>query len=143
MRADLAERGVDLAAWWQERRWKPLLELIDALPAACRTRAAVMNDPEFAELLADARDEQDEPGEWAPPAAEFGLTEGLTLAVVNELRALRRDLGALATGKARDVEMLSGPRTLVDELVERRNREQVLDILALLSPHVDLSAFRA
>src|SRR5690625_5754606 len=63
--------GVDLSRWWQQRRWKSLLELIDELPAASRFNEAILNDREFAKE-AVAQETADRP-EWAPKISEFDL----------------------------------------------------------------------
>ena len=106
----------------------------------------MMDSPEFAELIADAREksdeESDEGREWRPPLAEFGLAEDLALSLVNEVRALRRDIASFATGKDVPVKLLPGPRTLVDDLIERRSWATTADLLAMFAPHVDVTRFR-
>lgn len=103
---------MDLAEWWRARRWRALLELIDQLPTASRTREAIMNDPDEARLIAFHREygkpgEKDEP--WAPRLSEFDLHAVL-------LREIAHSIAALAGAKSPDY--FPGPKTEADRQVE-------------------------
>lgn len=104
---------MDLAAWWQARRWRALLELIEQLPQASRFQEAWQNDPDQARLIA-LRREYSESGEgppepWAPRLADYTLTVMLLREIVQNTAA--------AAG-AKKPAYIPGPRTEVDRQVE-------------------------
>lgn len=118
----MSEYGVDLTAWWQARRWRDLLDLIDQLPPASRTREAIFNDDRNAEALLDAELAQpDEP--FRPPVRSYDLPTFLLLRISNQLTSL------LASD-----EFLEGPRTAVDAARERRRASEALDIIRMATP---------
>lgn len=113
---------MDLAAWWQARRWPALLELIDQLPSSSRLNEAIQNDPDQAALIAFARtfreadqdEEEEEP--WAPRVSEYDLHAQL-------LANLTETVGAVLTvltGKT--VPGLPSPRTEVQRMAEELDR---------------------
>ncbi|WP_435199581.1 hypothetical protein [Janibacter sp. GS2] len=114
--------GVDLTAWWQARRWRDLLDLIDQMPPASRTREAIFNDDANADALLDAELAQpDEP--FRPPMRSYDLSTFLLLRISNQLTAV---LGA--------DEFLEGPRTAVDTARDRRRSAEALDIIRMATP---------
>lgn len=136
IRADLfREYGVDLAEWWTDRRWRGLLELIDMLPTASLTREAVVNDPEAAQYMAEARwaaensDEQGEP--WAPRVAEWDLHAALLRDLIQTVTALQETVySGFARRKPPASQRYPYPRTEVDRIYEAMNRQWAVDLLA-------------
>lgn len=59
---------MDLAAWWKQRRWRALLQLIEQMPHASRLWEARLNDPREAGLILDQIEEQEESGDSSPNA---------------------------------------------------------------------------
>ena len=143
VRADLADRGIDLTEWWRARRWRALLEMITQLPRASRTRRAMMDDPETAAMILDSEDDEetteDEPKseKWAPPLDQYGLTEELLVVIANQLMVQRYEIARMMTGKGSEPNLIGTPRTLVDELRERRAETATLALLAMLMPDTD------
>lgn len=104
---------MDLAVWWQQRRWVGLLELIDNLPTTSRLNEAAQNDPEQARLLALAREyaEDDEAAErWSPRPSEYDLAAML-------LREIAHNTAAIAGVKK--PHYIPAPRTEVDRQLEQ------------------------
>lgn len=126
VRADLlSEYGVDLGEWWRARKYRPLLDLIDQLPQACRLNEAVQNDPEQAMAIAMAReyahpadgDEQERPL-WSPPVRHYDLHAML-------LREVAHNVAALVSKTPR---YIPAPRTLVDQYVDEMVRLTAVQI---------------
>ena len=108
---------MDLAVWYQAKRWVALLELIDMLPAACRLNEAIANDPESAAHLAQLRierEQSEEASEWAPRISEFDLTAVLLREILHAVKGLRQVSIAAAGGKPGDEAPFPGPMTLID-----------------------------
>lgn len=120
--------GVDLAAWWQEKRWAALLDFIDGLPGASRLNEAMANDHELAAILAL---EPDPTEPWAPRASEYGLTEMILSQIVDGIKALQHTSIAVAGGKPGEMKPFPGPRTAVD-LRRAANERQALENAAAL-----------
>lgn len=122
---------MDLAAWWRARRWRELLELIEQLPTASRLNEATLNDPEAAALInaerqaeeAAAQETGEETEPWSPRFSEFDLHAQMLRDVINELADLRAVTIAAAGGKYRRPKDYPRPRTEVDRLRERSDRE--------------------
>lgn len=113
---------MDLAEWWQQKRWRGLLELIDQLPAASRFNEAVLNDPEQARLIA-ARPTSSE--SWTPLVRDWDLTAVL-------LREIREALvGLLGNGRAKPIPI---PRTEVDRVRARLDLVLAAQIIRDFAP---------
>ena len=78
--------GIDLADWLRRQRVVAILDVIDSLPPASHYHAALANDPEQAELMAQAL-AQAEPSEWRPPQHEVDLKAQLLMEIRDALRA--------------------------------------------------------
>ena len=116
--------GVDLGAMVRQRRVRELLDLVDELPAASRLSEARATDPRLAwHLLAQREEAQDL--EWRPRVRDYGLQELLLLRLCN--------LTASLAG-ARDDDLLDGPRTAVDDLIERARTTEALYLIAMATP---------
>lgn len=115
---------MDLAAWWQARRWRALLELIEQLPSTSRLQEAVRQDPEQARLIALQREYaaegDDEPEAWSPRWSEYDLHAML-------LREIAHNLAALVT-KGKTHAYIPEPRTEVDRWVDEIARMQAISI---------------
>lgn len=129
-----------MAAWWRERRYVALLDLIEDLykKPTSRMSAALVNDPEAAAELAA----QPEPSRtWTPPVTDWDLHATLQAEMLDRLGEL---IGAvLATipvekGKSRPkfkAKPFPRPRTAVDRARELATREVQLDIIRRFAPH--------
>lgn len=79
-----------MAEWWQQRRWKALLELIEQLPSTSRYQQALAMDREAAERIlaaerrADAEAEGETDPEWSPSLTEW-TTEVTLLAEIRDM----------------------------------------------------------
>lgn len=89
----LVHAGLDLGEEWRARRWSRLLAVIDRLPGHSHYSAAVSNDKEHAELVAQAIEERKASGEvpedngpaltsWTPEVAALTAV----LDAVNQVR---------------------------------------------------------
>jgi hypothetical protein len=108
---------VDLAVWWQQRRWRALLELIEQLPPTSRFQEAVYNDPEQARLIAMQREYATEDGDaepWSPRLSEYDLHAML-------LREIAHNVAAMAT-QGKTGAYLPAPRTEVDRQADQLAR---------------------
>lgn len=133
VRADLLERfGVDLAQWWRQRRFRSLLELIDQLPGASRYSEAIQNDPEQAQMIAQAREEQagDEPEPWSPRVADYDLHAHLLRDLIQSVLGLQTAVVAAAGGKPGSTPTYPGPKTEVDRAIEALNEAWARDLAA-------------
>ena len=85
--------GLDLGEEWRARRWRTLIDTIDRLPGHSHYSAAMANDEEYAQIVADAHaarkrdgNEPKDPGPalttWSPEVA--ALTQ--VLDAVNQVR---------------------------------------------------------
>lgn len=121
--------GVDLAAWFREKRWVALLELIDGLPSASRLNEAIANDPELAEAIAS----QPEPTEpWSPRVSDYTLTNMLLAQLVNGINALQGTTVAAAGGKPGQIKPFPTPRTAIDRVREAQEQQFISDMAGLL-----------
>lgn len=124
---------MDLAEWWQQRRWKALLELIDELPAASRLNEAIQNDPEQARLI--AKTPQGDGEDWSPRVRDYDLTAMLLREIREMLAALFRIEHVAATGKqAATIKALPAPYTEVDRQRAAETREWAESLIARLTP---------
>ena len=111
---------MDLAAWWQARRWVGLLELIDNLPDASRLKGAIYNDPEQARLIAIQRETADPDREsWSPSVAEYDLHAMLLREVVHNLAALRQE---------KNPTYIPAPRTEIDRQAQQLAKAVAVEI---------------
>lgn len=81
--------GIDLGSLWRARRWNTLLALIDRLPRHSLYSEAVANDPEHAQMLAEALLEGEE-------RDDSGVTSGPPISTwTPELEAITRLIDAV------------------------------------------------
>ena len=130
MRADLQRfYGVRLREWLADRsRWGELLDLIDMLPTASRTKEALLNDPDTARLIAEA-DDGSAP-EWTPPISEYTTEAAVFAAVFDRLGVLVDTVSGALGGKGRS-QTFPRPVTEVDRIKERARREAAEELIAL------------
>lgn len=139
---------MDLAAWWKARRWVALLELIDQLPRTARTRAAMVNDPQFAkEWLEREGQDDDEAPEWTPPLTEWDTRtqleaeqRDLLLDAVRLLAGIRHGIQVVNVKQLRPAPRTGGkpfprPRTAIDEARETAARAAAHQVLTWFFPH--------
>lgn len=120
---------MDLAAWFREKRWVALLELIDGLPSASRFNEAISNDPELAEIIAK-QPESSEP--WTPRVQDFNLTNMLLANIADGMKMLQNTQIAAAGGKPGQIKPFPTPRTAIDRAKEAHEKQFVSDVLGLL-----------
>ncbi|MFJ5156313.1 hypothetical protein ACIQCF_33095 [Streptomyces sp. NPDC088353] len=117
--ADLADRQVDLAQLWSERRWRRLLNLVDQLPSESRTLVAMAEDEELAAALPEP-----EPGPAPPPPLRTWTAEVEKLTLIadrlNELITAVHN--TVAKRPARSPRPLPRPETARDRV--RRNQRR-------------------
>lgn len=130
MRADLQRvYGVRLREWLADRsRWGELLDLIDMLPTASRTKEALLNDPDTARLIAET-DEESAPA-WVPPISEYTTEAAVFAAVFDRLGVLVDTVSSALGGKGRS-QTFPRPVTEVDRIKERARREAADELIAL------------
>lgn len=112
-----------------------MLELIEELPSASRFNEAIQNDPEQAELIARAREEQQqdpdyEPEPWSPRLADYDLHASLLRDVIQGILGLRAAVIASAGGKPGTVPMYPTPVTEVDKATARLERAWAQGVLS-------------
>lgn len=124
---------MDLAEWWQRRRWKALLELIDELPAASRLNEAIQNDPEQAKIIATIPLGDGE--DWAPKVRDYDLTAMLLREIREMLASLYQLEHAKGSGKRPPaIKPLPVPFTEVDRQRLLETREWADSLIARLTP---------
>lgn len=110
----------------EARRGRELLDFIDGLPSASRTREAILNDPEAVEQLAQMPEPE---GEWAPRVSEWTLAHALQYDQRALLVAILRTLKAANGDKnPQKVPPLPVPRTLLDEARTAVRRARIEDL---------------
>lgn len=125
---------MDLAAWWQDRRWKALLELIDELPGASRFNEAILNDPEQAAQIAALPTPKD--AQWHPRISEHDLHAILLKEIREAVISVTQTLVAVNGGTPRRVAEFPKPETEVDRIRERLRRERANELIRLFAPHL-------
>lgn len=81
--------GLDLLELWQQRQWRRLLSLLEQMPLHCRWRTAQLNDPEYAEAVADVLGEDDDDEDAAGPSwSDWNPLVDQMATVADLLRAL-------------------------------------------------------
>jgi len=98
---------VSLVDEWKARNWRHLAALLNALPLASHTKAAMHTDPKYAEMVAaqvekrkgEAGKQPDEPG--GPSLVEWTLAAELATKTLDEIRALRTTLIAVNSTKGK------------------------------------------
>lgn len=118
---------MDLDAWYSAGRWVGLIELIDMLPGACRLNEAIANDPEMAQLMAKMPKPE---GEWSPRVSEFGITEHMLRAVIQELKQVKQAIIAVAGGRPSNEKPFPAPHTAVDDAIAALERDWAVDFVA-------------
>lgn len=128
---------MDLAQWWQERRWKALLELIDQLPGPSRFNEAVLNDREFAEAAIEHENNRGDGSkpEWAPRVSEFDLHAVLLRDVIQALQGVQAAVIAAAGGKPPKFPPYPAPKTALDEVRKQELQTWADDLISKLTPH--------
>lgn len=111
---------MDLAEWYAKGRWGALLDLIDQLPTACRLNEAKMNDPELAELLAEAPAPADP---WSPRISENSLTNIILAKVWDALQDQIQTQIGTAGGTPKQPKPFPTPYTAIDRFMAQQTRD--------------------
>lgn len=132
MRADLQEvYGVDLAAWWRQRRWAALLDLIDQLPGTSRLNEAIYDDPDQAALIAS----QPEPAErWSPRLRQWDLTHVMLQRLIHATEVGNANFAAAHGGRPGAVQAFPSPVTGVDRYRDAHRRATAHALISILTP---------
>lgn len=122
--------------WFRGRHpWGKLLRLADQLPRESRYIAALHDDDEIAPLLVAAHTDS---GDEEPRMSLVGWTpeRELLTDLVQAVQHMHATLIAVNSqkGKAPDVPEPRRPRTLVDELRRRADRDEAERVVAMFSP---------
>lgn len=122
--------GVDLSEWTEAGRWRATLELVEQLPWSSRFRASQLDDPYWADMIAEAQLKQEADGEDdGPSVAEFGSVEQRLTTLIElskaQIQWLQKVAGVKSPSK---MPPEPRPKTLVTELVKRKEQEIGLEI---------------
>ena len=121
---------MDLSEWIESGRWRATLELVEQLPWASRFRAAMLNDPDYADMIAEAQLRQESEGsDDGPSVAEFGSVEQRLTTLIDLMKVQvqwsQRQAGVKSPSKMKPEPR---PKTLVSELIERKEQEVGLEV---------------
>lgn len=139
-----AHLNVDLGALWRDRRWNTLLAYIDRLPRWSLYYEAVANDPEHAEMVAEALEadtERDDSGVSAGPALSTWTPEVERLVeLIDAVRGLHYLIPAAAGSKdVKPPKPLPRPTTALEKARKagehRRRMAKHKSLAARMLPH--------
>lgn len=126
---------MDLSEWLEAGRWRATLELIDELPWNSRFREAMLNDPEYADAIAEQQlkqDDDDKKTDDGPRVSEFGPVEQRLTTLIELNKALlmwtQKQAGVESPKKMKPE---PSPKTLVNVLVTKKEQEHGLSVAAL------------
>ncbi|GJF06604.1 hypothetical protein [Pseudonocardia sp. D17] len=127
--------GLDLLDWLRGRHpWGKLLRLAGQLGRHSRYIAALHDDDEIAPLLVAAHDDSGE----EPRMSLVGWTHEreLLTELLQSVRALQATVIGIVSksGKPPEVPPARRPRTLVDDLRRRADRDQAETVIQLFNP---------
>ena len=127
--------GVDLSEWTEAGRWRATLELIDQLPWNSRFREAMLNDPDYADAIAEqqlAQDESEKRTDDGPRISEYGPVEQRLTTLIelnkNLLMWVQKQAGVKSPKR---IPPEPAPKTLVNVLVTKKEQEQGLEVAKL------------
>jgi hypothetical protein len=127
---DLAALGIDLRAYWRERRWSTLLNLIDRLPRTSHYVEAQLDDEDLAAAILDTNQAVNGRVRMSTWSHEVDLLA----AIHDRLGHLIAVNTAAAGGKPPTLTPVPRPTTAMDRLRKRRRDEQHQDLVAKLLP---------
>lgn len=125
---------MDLSEYLEQGRWKATLELVDELPWNSRFREAMLNDPEYADAIAEhhLRQDPDESGDDGPRISEFGPVEQRLTTLIElskaQLAWLQKSAGVK---KPKPMKPEKPVTTLVSKMLEQKEQESGLQIARL------------
>lgn len=119
-RADLySEYGVSLAELVTQGRLIELADLLSQLPQASRFWAALMDDSEYAEMVAEASlytdDASEDPPKWAPSYRDYSAMYQLVAQVHDSVGVLNYTTAAVQGGKPKKPRSFPAPVTAIDK----------------------------
>lgn len=119
---------MDLSEWIESGRWRATLELVEQLPWASRFRAAMLDDPDYADMIAEAQLMQ-EATDDGPSIADFGSVEQRLTTLIDltkvQIQWAQRQAGVKSPSNMKPE---LRPKTLVSELIHRKEQEIGLDV---------------
>lgn len=131
--ADLYEvYGVSLAVLIAERRLVELAELLGQLPQASRFWAALMDDEEYAEQIAEASQyaDGDEPPSWAPAYRDYTALYQLVTQVHDAIGQVSYTVAAVQGAKPKKPKPFPRPVTAIERARSKADREMANGLLA-------------
>jgi hypothetical protein len=129
---DLTPQGVDLHELFQQRRWRRLLNLIDALPRNSHFVEALADDDDLAEHLLC---QPGNSGRAAAPMSQFSLELEMATNTYDRLGELIQAVTAAAGAKPPKIVAYPRPRTATDRVRARRARTKHRSLVARLLPN--------
>lgn len=114
--ADLADRQWDLAALWQARRWRFLLNIIDHLPGNSHFVAAMADDEELAAQAPEPKPSPPPLSSWTPEVERLTLIADRLGEVVTAVH------NTVATKPSKPPRPLPRPQTAHDRIKTQRRR---------------------
>lgn len=121
--------GLDLGAMWRARRWREILDSIDRLPRATWTYQSMVNDPDYAEAMAEARANAKDEGDDEPPSRPLVESTPEVAAIsdlidaVNALRVTYIMANKKEGSPDPKIPPYPRPRTLLDTMTEKAKRK--------------------
>lgn len=137
-RADLYEvYRVSLAELIIQRRLVELADLLSQLPQASRFWAAMMDDEEYAEMVAEASlytdEDEEDPQTWAPSFRDYSATYALLTQIHDSIGANTYTVAATNGGKPKKPKPFPQPRTAIDRAQQDAQVGVANDMLGMLN----------
>lgn len=117
-----ALHGLDLGAEWRARRWRRLLDFIDALPSHSHFAEALAGDEDLAEAIVDADDGT--PKRPVRRLSEYNAEVELLTVLTDRVAELIQVTVASRGGKPRRVTPMPRPIGAVEKVRTRRQRRR-------------------
>jgi len=129
---DLAGRGIELLALWQQRRWRCLLSLVDALPRHSAYVEALCDDDELAEYLLTAETSAADRA-WTP-LSQYTPELEMATNLYDRLGELIQAVTASAGARPPKIRPYPRPRTAADRIRHRRAQDRHRTLVARMLP---------
>lgn len=127
---------MSLAEIVTQGRFTELADLLSQLPQASRFWAAMMEDPDYTEMVLDAHLSQDDEAEdeevpkWAPAYRDYSALYQLLAQVYDAVNVVNYTVAAVQGGKPRKPKPLPSPKTGIDRAKEQAARQQASSLYA-------------
>lgn len=128
---DLAGRRLDLLVLWQQRRWRYLLNVIEALPRHSAFVEALSDDDALAEALLNRPAGDERP---RTPLSQFSPELEMAVNTYDRLGELIQAVTAAAGGRPPKIAPFPRPRTAADRVRRRRAETKHRSVVARMLP---------